>query len=184
MTQAAQVNLTEIDAGELALQKATTPQARSLAQETLTDHRNAQSHLEQVARDKGVTLPSSPNAQQQAIGNKLKSASGAMFDTTYLQAQIAGHEEAYTQTRAEISSGSDAAVQDFAKNFLPAVSRHLSHARAAAAELGVAPKGANTGSGGQAGSAPLRTTDVALAAGGLALAGAGAVLLRRRRRFG
>lgn len=185
MTQAAQVNLAEITIGKLALQKATTPQVRSLAQETLNDHQNAQGKLEQLAGQKGVTLPSSPNAEQQNIGKQLESASGAMFDTTYLQAQISGHQEASTQTRAEITSGRDPDVQAYAKDFLPAVLKHLSHAEAAAKALGVAPKGANTGSGGLVERAQSHEVDLGLVASGLAMAvGAGVVLLRRRRRFG
>ncbi|MEV0055613.1 DUF4142 domain-containing protein [Saccharopolyspora shandongensis] len=120
----------------------------ALAQETLTDHQDAQSKLEQLAGQKGVTPPSSPNAEQQNIGKQLESASGAMFDTTYLQAQISGHQEASTLTRAEINSGRDADVQAYAKDFLPTVLKHLSHAQASANALGIPPKGANTGSGG------------------------------------
>lgn len=185
ITQAAQVNLAEITIGKLALQKATTPQVRSLAQETLADHQNAQSKLEQLAGQKGVTLPSSPNAGQQNIGKQLESASGAMFDTTYLQAQISGHQEASTQTRAEIDSGRDADVQAYAKDFLPTVLKHLSHAQADAKALGIAPKGANTGSGGLVERAQSHAADLGLVAGGLAISvGAGVVLLRRRRQLG
>ncbi|MEV0700234.1 DUF4142 domain-containing protein [Saccharopolyspora sp. NPDC050389] len=185
MAQVAQVNLAEITIGKLALQKATTPQVRSLAQETLTDHQNAQSNLEHLAGQKGVTLPSSPNAQQQSIGNQLESASGGMFDTTYLQAQIAGHQEASTLTRTEIDSGRDPDVQDYAKGFLPVVLKHLSHAQAGANALGIPPKGANTGSGGLAERAQSHAADLGLMAGGLAMVvGAGVALLRRRLRFG
>ncbi|MBB5159386.1 putative membrane protein [Saccharopolyspora phatthalungensis] len=184
MTQVAQVNLAEITIGKLALQKAATAQVRSLAQETLTDHQSAQSKLEQLASQKGAMLPSSPNAEQQGIGHQLESASGAMFDTTYLQAQIAGHQEAATQTRAEIASGHDADVQNYAKDFLPVVLKHLSDAEAAAKALGVAPKGANTGSGGFVEQAHPRAADLGLVVAGLAMAaGAGVVLLRRRQRL-
>ncbi|MGP4018739.1 DUF4142 domain-containing protein [Saccharopolyspora sp. 5N708] len=185
MAQVAQVNLAEITIGKLALQKATTPQVRSLAQETLADHQNAQSDLEQLAGQKGVTLPSSPNEQQQNIGSQLESASGAMFDTIYLQAQIAGHQEASALTRTEIDSGGDPDVQDYAKGFLPVVLKHLSDAEADANALGIPPKGVNSGSGGLAERAQSHAADLIVMAGGLAMAvGAGAVLLRRHRRSG
>ncbi|PKW18218.1 putative membrane protein [Saccharopolyspora spinosa] len=185
MTQAAQVNLAEITIGKLALQKANTPQVRSLAQETLTDHQDAQGKLERLAEQKGVTLPSSPNAQQQSTGKQLEGASGTMFDSIYLHAQISGHQEASTLTRSEIDSGRDADVQSFAKDFLPAVLRHLSHAQEAANALGIPPKGANTGSGGLAERAQSSTGDLGLVAGGLAMVvAAGAMLLRWRRRTG
>lgn len=181
MAQVAQVNLAEITIGELALKKATTPEVRSLAQETLADHQQAKSKLEEWASRKGVTLPSSPNAQQQSKGHELEGAAGGAFDTTYLQAQISGHEEAAAQTRSEIGSGGDADVQAYAKDFLPVVLKHLNHAQEAAKTVEAPPKGANTGTGGLAERVQSSTIGLGLMAGGLAIAlGAGVVLLRRR----
>ncbi|MER5388466.1 DUF4142 domain-containing protein [Saccharopolyspora sp. NPDC002686] len=181
LTKAEQVNLAEITIGELALKKATTPQVRSLAQETLADHQDAKAKMEELASRKGVTLPTSPSAEQQSTGHELEKASGAAFDTAYLKAQVSGHEEAAAFTRSEIGSGGDADVQAFAKDFLPAVLKHLNHAQEASKAVEATPKGANTGTGGLAERIQSSTTGLALMAGGLAIAaGAGVVLLRRR----
>jgi putative membrane protein len=183
MAQNAQTDLAEITMAATVAQKATTGQARSLAQETSSDHRQVLTRLRSLASTLGVTLPTEPNAQQRSMAASLAARSGSAFDIAYLNDQVAGHQQSIAQTDTEISSGSSPQVVAFAKSYLPAAQKHLAHAQSALSQLTATPNGANTGSGGQAAqSTGPGGTGPGLIVGGLVVvAAAGGMMLRRRR---
>ena len=66
MVAAHQSNLTEIQAGQAAQQKATSDVVKEHGQLFIRDHTRLDASLQALAKSKGVTLPSAPNAQQRA----------------------------------------------------------------------------------------------------------------------
>ncbi|MCW2525964.1 MAG: hypothetical protein JWM76_824 [Pseudonocardiales bacterium] len=180
-----QVNLAEIAIGNLALQRATSNSARALATMTISDHQAAQTKLMALAASENVTLPTAPNAQQQAQAATLTSVSAASFDLTYLQIQVSGHQTSIAATNTEIASGTDAAVVTYAKGYLPVAQMHLTMAQTGVVALGGAtPTAVPAGNGGQAATTSAtteRTAWIGAAVGLLLVIGAGYGLLRRRR---
>lgn len=181
-----QVNLAEITIGKLALQRAKSAAARSLATKTISDHEAAKTKLTALAATEHVTLPSAPNATQQSQAATLKSVSAGKFDLTYLQIQVAGHNLSIAATNTEISTGSDAPTVAYAKYYLPVATMHLKMARDAIATLGGEPTGVPAGTGGHAATTSATTIRDAWTGGaaGILLALLGGFGLLRRRRTG
>jgi putative membrane protein len=182
----AQTDLAEITIGGIAEQRALQPDTKMMAEVTMSDHEKSLAQLKTVAAQVGITLPTMPNAMQQAQAAQLRTVPSAQFDATYDSFQIAGHEQSISQTQTEIANGSNAAVKNFASSYLPVAEKHLQMAEADAAAL----SGTTTGqapavSAGTGGMAATRPADDAPwlglgAAGLLLLGGTGAVGLRRR----
>jgi len=133
LTSAAEGGLAEVQMGQLAQQKGTTPAIKNFGQELVTDHSKANSELQQVASSVGVTLPTQPNAQQKAQYDKLSKMSGAQFDHAFVNYQIKDHEKDIAEFQREAKTGSNPAVKNFAAQTVPALQKHLQTARQIAA---------------------------------------------------
>ncbi len=179
-----QVNLAEITIGNIALQRASSQSVRDLATKTIADHQAAQAKLKAVAAKEGVTLPTAPNAQQQAQAATLKSVPATEFDLQYVQIQVAGHQMSIAATNTEIASGKDAAIVSYAKDYLPVATMHLTMSQQDLATLGGTPTAAPAGNGGQAAASNGGPDWQPAALGGLGLillAGAGVAFASNRK---
>jgi putative membrane protein len=179
-----QTNLAEITIGKIALQRATTSTARSVATMTISDHTKAMAKVKALAAAEHVTLPTLPNALQQSQAATLKTVAASKFDLTYLQIQVAGHNLSIAATNTEISGGSDAKTVTYARFYLPVATMHLKMAREGVTTLGGDPNGVPAGTGGFA--ATTSNADLRTAWGGgvvgLVLVALGGFGLARRRR--
>ena len=180
-----QVNLAEITIGTIALQRATTATARSVATVTISDHQKAMAKVKALAAAEHVTLPTAPNALQQSQAATLKSVAAAKFDLTYLQFQVAGHNMSIAATNTEISGGSDTKTVAYARYYLPVATMHLKMARAGVTTLGGDPNGVPAGTGGQGATTSDARIRTAWGGGivGLVLIAMGGLGLARRRRL-
>jgi putative membrane protein len=178
LVAAHQSNLTEIAAGKAAQAKATTSVVREHGQLFITDHTRLDAGLQQVAKTLGITLPTTPNAAQQATLASVSAKSGAAFDSAWLTSQLAGHKAAKAAGATELATGSDASVLGVAKTAAPVVELHLTMLEQATGT----PTGVDAGTGGQAADAPggIRTSWVLIGLG--LIAAAGSITLVRPRR--
>lgn len=122
---AAQGGMAEVAAGTLAEQRSTNAHVKAFAMKMVADHTKANAKLASIAKMKGVMLPSSIGPANMKMKGALESLHGTTFDTTYLQAQKAGHMKMETVMKTEIESGKDPALVSFAKMTLPTVEAHL-----------------------------------------------------------
>jgi putative membrane protein len=182
VTSNGQTSLAEIAIGQLALQRAQNDATRELAQMTLADHQDALAKLQSVAAGLGIAVPTEPSADQKKDAATLQAVSDDAFDLTYAQIQVAGHQKSIAGTNQEISTGSDPALIDYAKGYLPVATMHLQMAQDALAELGGTPTAVPAGSGGSAAPTSASTVwwqTIAVAAGLLLVIG-GLLIVRRR----
>lgn len=113
----------EVQAGELAAQKATSPDVKSFAQQMVTDHSKMGEALKTAA---GTTpLPTKLDAKHTKELAALKSASAADFDALYLKQQLDAHQKAVALLKAESTKGDDPALKSFAATNLPTLQHHL-----------------------------------------------------------
>jgi putative membrane protein len=203
MRQNAQTDLAEITSGPLAAQRGTTEAIRQTGQTLASDHQQALSELQGIAKTYSAVLPTTPNATQQQEAEQLKSLTGTAFDQAYTTDEIKGHQLSIQQTQQETSSGSNAQVKQFAANYLPTAQKHLqmlqslsnqasgsnqaspSNPAPGSTQSGnnPSPQGVNAGSGGQA--APWASTSLIvglLGGGALVVILSALVLLGSRRR--
>ena len=177
-----QTNLAEITIGRLALQRAQNDATRKLAQVTVSDHQAALAKLKTVAAGMGVPVPTEPSADQKKAADTLQAVDTAAFDSTYAQIQVAGHQKSIAGTNKEISAGSDPALIDYAKKYLPVATMHLQMAQEALAASGGTPVAVPAGTGGLAAVTPTSTVwwQALLGLAGLLLLVGGLVMLSRR----
>jgi putative membrane protein len=136
MDNAAQTNLAEIQEGQLAEQKTSSPQVRQLAQMMVRDHEQMNQQLEQLAQQDGVTLPKQPDRHERHQLQELKRLSGAQFDRTFAQDQIKDHEVAIQKFQRAAQTLTDPQVKELAQQSIPILQKHLQMARQTETALG------------------------------------------------
>ena len=115
----------EVQAAQLAEQRATSPQIKQFAQRMLTDHTAANTELQQIAKQADISLPAQPTSKDAAEGQKLRGVTGTAFDQAYAQGQLQDHRETVELFQKEASSGQDPALKAFAQKTLPILQQHL-----------------------------------------------------------
>jgi putative membrane protein len=125
MRQAAAAGLAEIQAGRIALDKASSAQVKQLAQRIIDDHTRANDQLTSLAQRKQVTLPTAPMPMQKQEADHLNTLSGASFDQAYAQAMVKDHRDPIKLFGMESQNGADPDLKQFASSTLPALKQHL-----------------------------------------------------------
>ena len=133
----AEGGMTEVDLGQLAQQKSTSPKVKDFAEMMVKDHSKANQKLESLAAAKDVALPKSLDASGAAMKSKLEGLSGSSFDKAYVESQLKAHEKTVDLLEKEISSGEDPQAKAFAQSVLPTIQHHLEAVRTLAHEEGV-----------------------------------------------
>jgi putative membrane protein len=120
---AAQAGMTEIELGNIALQKSQDPTVRSFAQRMVADHGKANDELASIAQTKGIEAPTALDAEHQAMVNTMKQKSGAAFDAEYSRHMTMDHTKAVALFESATKSP-DADLANFAKKTLPTLKEH------------------------------------------------------------
>jgi putative membrane protein len=123
--KAGEGGVAEVEASKLAATKAESPQVRQFAEQMVKDHSKANTELKGAAKQKNLEVPASVNAEHKAAMEKLKAASGAEFDTQYMELMKKDHDKTVALfTSASTSSGVDKDLQGWAKKTLPTLEHH------------------------------------------------------------
>lgn len=126
----AQANISEIEAGKLAQSKSSNDQVKSFAQQMIDDHTKALNDVQQLAQQKGVTLPTEPDAKHKAMATKLQAMSGDAFDKAYMaQAGVADHKKVHSMLLSDEKKAKDPDVKALASKMAPVVEQHLKSAQ-------------------------------------------------------
>jgi putative membrane protein len=131
-TKAAQGGLAEVQAGQLAQQKATDAQVKQFGQTLVQDHTAANQELQQIAKAKGLSLPQQPSEDQKSELKKLQGLSGKQFDQQFVQGEIQDHQKTIALFQQEANSGKDGTLKSYAEKGLPMLRRHLQIAQSLA----------------------------------------------------
>lgn len=127
--KAAEGGLAEVQLGELAQQKAESPQVKEFGQRMVTDHSKANDQLKQVAEKEGITVPEKLSAKDEATKARLEKLSGAQFDRAYMAAMVRDHTQDVSEFRTQAKAEKDSAVKNFAAETLPTLQDHLKEAK-------------------------------------------------------
>jgi putative membrane protein len=133
-TEAAQGGLAEVELGQLAVQKATSPQVKQFAQRMVTDHSKANRDLEQLAKSENLDLPTQVDAKQKSEMDRLRGMSGSAFDAAYMQQMVQDHQKDVSEFQKQAQSGGDPALKGFAQKYLPTLQQHLQMAQSTASK--------------------------------------------------
>lgn len=132
---AAMGDMYEIQAADIALQRSQNAQIKELATAIKTDHTAAsnamKAMLPQAAPD--IAPPTGLDERRQGLIDNLRSASAENFDRTWIDQQIAAHNEALTLHRG--FSDQDSPLAAHARSVVPKIEAHLRQAEAIKAAM-------------------------------------------------
>lgn len=122
---AAMGDMYEIQAADIALQRSQNARVRELATMLKTDHTAASNAFKAVlpTAAPGTAVPTALDERRQGLIDNLRSASGANFDATWIDQQIAAHNEALTLHRG--FSSEDSPLAGHARSVVPKIEAHL-----------------------------------------------------------
>ncbi len=129
--RAAQVNLVEIELGNTAAKSSADPAIRKLGKHLAEQHTQAQQKLERLAASKGLILPEKPDAEHQKKIDSLKEQKGDAFNRAFINANIAGHEQALALFEGAAIRTRDGELRIWMAEMIPQLKRHLDAAKGA-----------------------------------------------------
>lgn len=128
LDHAAKASHHEMELGKLGTEKASNPKVKEFAQQLMDDHTKLYSEVEALAKEKGVTIPTS-HAKAPSL-TRLSKMSGAEFDKDFMRTVSMDHQREIAVYEAETKSGTDPAVKDFATKQLPMLQTHMDAVKA------------------------------------------------------
>jgi putative membrane protein len=143
--EAVQGGMSEVELGQLAVEKGSSEEVRKFGQQMVDDHTKANDRLKELATSKGINLPKTPNVTQKATKSRLAKLSGEQFDKAYVADMLRDHKRDVAAFQTESNLAHDVDVKNFATLTLPTVRDHLKEAESMApkpveARGGMAPK--------------------------------------------
>lgn len=136
VVKAATGGMMEVTLGNVAVQKATHPDVKALAQTIVNDHTRANAELKAIATAKGITLPTDMTPEQHAHHARLEALSASEFDREYLNMMVTDHNEDIALFEKKAAAEPKDELSAFAEKTLPALRKHLEMTQQAMQRLG------------------------------------------------
>ena len=129
LIKATEINMEEIQLSQLALQKATMAEVKTLAQMMLDDHNKAMTELTALAGRKSIAIPTATTDKVKNAYDHLNGkAPGNDFDKEYCDQMVKGHKDAINAFENASNNAHDADIKSWATSMLPGLRTHLDHA--------------------------------------------------------
>jgi putative membrane protein len=128
--------LAEIDGASLALVRAQDPRVRAYAQLAARDWTVADAQLSSLARQAGLAMPPGNDPARLAKRQHLEANAAMPFDFAYLSLEIDDHRRQAALLQAEVTTGANAGLRNFAASTWSLVLQHDQQARAVATSMG------------------------------------------------
>jgi putative membrane protein len=135
VSNAGQSDIYEIEAAKIAETRSKTTDIKAFARMMVTDHTALSKEMAPLAKAAGQTPADKLDERRQGFIDNLKSASDADFDKTYVDQQVAAHEEALTLMQGYAKDGSDPGLQAAASKAVPKIQTHLDKIKALQASM-------------------------------------------------
>lgn len=129
LRQAAEGGLAEVKLGQLATEKAASPQVKQFGQRMVDDHSKANEELKQVANSEGIQVPDKLSAKDKMTMEHLSKLNGEQFDKAYMSDMVKDHTKDVADFQRESQSGKDPQIKEFASKTLPTLQSHLKEAK-------------------------------------------------------
>ncbi|WP_216595235.1 DUF4142 domain-containing protein [Cylindrospermum stagnale] len=146
LTKAGQDSTAEVELGELASQRAAKVQVKQFGQRMVEDHTQMNKELQELAAQKGLTIPQDIGEDNSKVKAELSKLSGAAFDKAYMNHMIADHTKDVSLFQRQSQQGNDPDLKAWAAKTLPTLQEHLQLARSITGKS-VTPSGTGGGIG-------------------------------------
>ena len=121
---AAEGGMAMVKLGQLAADKASSPDVKAFAQKIVDDHTKFNNDMKPIADRMGVMAPTILNAKDQALYDRLNGMSGTAFDKAYLKAMVMGHHKDVREFTAEKNSTKDPELKTTVTQGLDVIQQH------------------------------------------------------------
>lgn len=131
-------NISDIEQGKLAMQKAEHPRVREFGERMVAEHKAMQEEGEKAAAQ--LRMPKVPPAADADIAmmakehvqtmEALRQHSGGAFDRAYIKHEIEGHQQVLDRLEAAMREARSPAVKQLIEQSRPVIKEHLVSARA------------------------------------------------------
>ena len=139
--EAMEGDMSEIQLGQLAQQKATSDQVKQFGQKLVDDHTKLDEQIKPIAEQMGVTPPTDLSAKHKAVKNRLEGLSGAQFDKEFVKYMVSDHREDDQKFKKEESSAKDPALKNAVTQGEPVIAEHLRMAESMQKSSSTSPSG-------------------------------------------
>ncbi|HLL95795.1 MAG TPA: DUF4142 domain-containing protein, partial [Spirosoma sp.] len=130
MMEVAKGGMMQLEVSRVAVQKASSEEVRQLAQAEVEEQTGLSAKLMEIAQAKGITLPSTPDAETQRMVTEMQGMTGMSFDRRYVtESGVKGHEKLDAVMGRVKSSASDSNLKAVANAAHPLVKAHLKVSR-------------------------------------------------------
>jgi putative membrane protein len=136
VSNAVQGNMYELEAAKIAEQKSKTAGVKDFAKQMVKDHTKLGDDMKPLISAAGQTPPAELDQRRKGMLDNLKAADAASFDKTYMDQQVAAHDETLTLMKGYADNGSDAGLKGGASKAVPIVQHHLDMAKKLQASVG------------------------------------------------
>jgi putative membrane protein len=130
LVKAANGGLAEVEAGQMAQQKAVNQKVKDFASMMVHDHSAANDEVKTLAAKRNITLPDSVSDEKKQKAIELGKKTGKDFDKNFMATMVKDHEEAIDLFEKASGKVKDSEVKTFADNNLPKLRMHLDSAKA------------------------------------------------------
>lgn len=136
LQKSAQGTMSEVKMGEMAQKQAADERVKQFGKRMVDDHGKDLQNIRQLASQKHVTLPDSPNKEQSKETDKLAKLSGADFDKEYVKYEMKDHKDDVKENAKTMKKAHDPDVKNFASAEYKTVSAHKKEIDDIHAQLG------------------------------------------------
>ncbi|MCI0351411.1 MAG: DUF4142 domain-containing protein [Acidobacteriales bacterium] len=129
LVEAVQDGRTEVELGQLAASKASSPAVKRLAQKIVADHTKLNQQLESLPQASQVSQSASVPEEKGSAVERLSQLSGKEFDQAFLEQVVQEHESAVSRFKEAAATAQDPDVKQLASRALPILEQHLQMAK-------------------------------------------------------
>jgi putative membrane protein len=126
VSKAMEGDQSEVQLGQLALQKSQSNDVKQLAQKLASDHSQMnEKWFKPIAQQIGASVPKGPSKKDKKTIEKLQALSGPDFDTQYLTMMFKEDKKDLKDFKDEASSAQDPNVKQVAEQGASVIAQHL-----------------------------------------------------------
>lgn len=129
ITLAGTGGLAEVELGRLAAERGAHGSVQQFGQRMVTDHGAMNAQLAQLARRKGMSVPTGLDDVHLQKKDRLSRLAGQEFDRAYMQDMVSDHMKDVSHFEHQAQAGIDPDLKAFAAAALPVLRQHLELAR-------------------------------------------------------
>jgi putative membrane protein len=130
IVKAASGGMMEVQAGQMAQQKAVNARIKSFGEMMVADHTKANDELKALAATKNITVPPALGEDHQKHVNDLQTKAGKDFDKEYMSMMLDDHKKDVSDFEKAAENATDPDIKAFAAKTLPVLRMHLDSAQA------------------------------------------------------